>query len=52
MNLFIIILPQIAKEVINGIWGNNPDRKDKLITAGYDYDLVQEEVNRLLKLPK
>lgn len=39
----------IAKEVINGKWGNNPKRKNALIKAGYDYNAVQAEVNRLLK---
>lgn len=40
---------EIAKEVINGKWGNGADRKKKLEAAGYDYNAVQKEVNRLLK---
>ena len=40
---------QIAMEVINGKWGVWPFRKSKLEAAGYDYDKVQAEVNRLLK---
>lgn len=38
----------IAQEVIAGIWGNGAERKGKLINAGYDYNAVQEEVNRIL----
>lgn len=39
---------QIAQEVIVGKWGNGTDRKNRLESAGYDYDTVQAEVNRLL----
>lgn len=38
----------LAKEVINGLWGNNPDRKKSLTAAGYDYEAVQAMVNKLL----
>ena len=38
----------IAKEVLNGDWGNGEDRKTRLVAAGYDYDEVQKEVNNLL----
>ena len=41
-------LTQIAKEVIQGKWGNGQDRVNRLTAAGCDYDAVQEEVNRLL----
>ena len=40
---------QIAKEVINGKWGNGEERKKKLKAAGYDYAAVQKKVNELLK---
>ena len=40
---------EVAKEVIQGKWGNGSERKQKLTQAGYDYDKVQAEVNRLLK---
>lgn len=40
---------EIAKEVIQGKWGNGEDRKKRLTSAGYDYSAVQKEVNRLLK---
>ena len=39
---------EIAKEVIAGKWSNGNDRKNKLTKAGYSYDAVQKEVNRLL----
>lgn len=39
----------IAKEVINGAWGNGDDRKKKLAAAGYSYDVVQAKVTELLK---
>lgn len=38
----------IAKEVIDGKWGNNPRRSQDLRRAGYNPDTVQKEVNRLL----
>lgn len=37
---------EIAKEVINGLWGNGTERKDKLTNAGYDYDAIQAIVNK------
>lgn len=39
----------IAKEVINGYWGNGADRKKRLTAAGYNYTEVQKRVNQLLK---
>lgn len=39
----------VAKEVIEGKWGNNPERKDKLIKAGYIPAEVQAVVNKLMK---
>lgn len=41
-------LVEIAKEVIDGKWGNGADRKSKLEAAGYNYKAVQEEVNKQL----
>lgn len=40
---------EVAKEVIEGKWGNNPERKDKLIKAGYIPAEVQAVVNKLMK---
>lgn len=39
---------QIALRVINGEFGNYPERKEKLEREGYDYNTVQKEVNRIL----
>ena len=39
----------IAKEVIDGKWGNGEDRKKRLKEAGYDYKAAQKKVNELLK---
>lgn len=38
---------QLAREVLKGKWGNGSARKANLTAAGYDYDAVQKEVNRL-----
>lgn len=38
---------EVAQEVINGKWGNNPERKKALEAAGYDYNAVQKKVNQL-----
>ena len=39
---------ELAQEVLQGKWGNGQERKEKLTQAGYDYDLVQAEVNKLV----
>lgn len=39
---------EIAKEVLDGKWGNGDTRKQKLEAAGYDYSAVQAQVNKLL----
>lgn len=43
---------ELAREVIDGKWGNGEDRKARLTDAGYDYKAVQAEVNRLLQPKK
>ena len=43
---------EVAKEVIDGKWGNGDDRKKKLTAAGYNYDEIQEKVNELCKPKK
>lgn len=40
---------ELAREVINGKWGNGEERKRKLKAAGYDYTIVQKRVNEMLK---
>lgn len=39
---------EIAKEVINGLWGNGEDRKKRLSSAGYDYSTIQNLVNKMV----
>ena len=38
----------IAREVIAGHWGNGSDRRNRLQTAGYDYETIQRRVNELM----
>lgn len=40
---------QIAREVIQGLWGNGADRTNRLKAAGYDPSVIQNRVNQLLK---
>lgn len=40
---------EIAREVIQGKWGNGLTRKNKLKKAGYDYAKIQAIVNKLMK---
>lgn len=40
-------IAEIAKEVIQGKWGNGLDRIKRLTEAGYDPDAVQNKVNEL-----
>ena len=42
-------IEEVAREVVAGKWGNNPERKEKLIKAGYVPAEVQAVVNKLLK---
>lgn len=46
------VLEQIAKQVIQGKWGNGEDRKNRLINAGYDYYEIQKIVNNILNKPQ
>ena len=39
---------EIANEVIKGLWENGTERKNKLSAAGYDYDAIQDIVNKKL----
>lgn len=38
----------VAREVIDGKWGNGADRRNRLTAAGYNYNAVQKRVNQLL----
>lgn len=39
----------LANEVLDGKWGNGPERKQKLTDAGYDYAAVQARVNEKMR---
>lgn len=41
-------ISEVAKEVIEGKWGNGLIRKNKLKNAGYDFNSIQNEINRIL----
>ena len=41
-------IEDVAKEVIRGDWGSGETRKTRLTEAGFDYEAVQKEVNRIL----
>lgn len=38
---------EIAKEIFQGKWGENLERKRKLEAAGYDYDKIMTIVNAI-----
>ena len=40
------IIRVVATEVLEGRWGDADVRKRKLTKAGFNYDVVQREVNR------
>lgn len=44
-------IAEVAKEVLEGKWGNGAERKSKLEKAGYNYDEVQNYVNKLVSIP-
>ena len=41
-------IDEVAREVIQGKWGNGTERKKRLTDAGYDYNEVQKKVNQLI----
>jgi GH25 family lysozyme M1 (1,4-beta-N-acetylmuramidase) len=43
---------EIAKEVLEGKWGNGSERKTRLTNAGYDYNAIQALVNKSTEKPK
>ena len=38
---------ELAREVLQGKWGNGAERRQRLEAAGYDYNAVQNKVNQL-----
>lgn len=43
------LILKLAQEVLEGKWGVNEERKNRLTAAGYDYNEVQAKVNELLE---
>lgn len=43
---------EIAREVIQGKWGNGEERKQRLTNEGYSYKDIQSIVNVLMRDPK
>lgn len=41
-------IDELAKEVIQGKWGNEPERSKRLTEAGYDAKAVQKRVNEMM----
>lgn len=41
-------IDKVAKEVLDGKYGNGNERRSKLLLAGYDYSTVQNRVNELV----
>lgn len=39
---------EIAREVIIGKWGNDPEKSNKLLVAGYDPVVINRRVRELL----
>lgn len=42
-------IDELAQEVLDGKWGNDDDRRNRLTSAGYDYVAIQKVVNQLCK---
>lgn len=47
-NTYKATTDEIVQDVIAGKWGNGKDRYNRLTEAGYDYDDVQNKVNKVL----
>lgn len=41
-------IDSVAKEVLQGLWGNGQERYDNLAKAGYDAQAIQDRVNSIL----
>lgn len=39
---------EIAREVIQGKWGNGDERVKRLTAAGFDYSVIQKRVNQMI----
>ena len=49
--IVLLSIDEIAKEVIEGKWGDGDERKAALIEAGYDYEAVQAKIVELTPPP-
>lgn len=45
-------IEELANEVIQGLWGNGEERKQRLTDAGYNYSEIQNRVNEILRPSK
>ena len=45
------IIDEIARQVIDGKWGNGDERKRRLTEAGIDYAEIQKRINQMLTKP-
>lgn len=39
---------EIANEVVKGLWGNGEERRERITEAGYDYESIQEIVDKIV----
>ena len=37
---------EVVAEIWNGLWGNGEERKERLTKAGYDYEAIQDLINK------
>lgn len=47
-NVITKSVDEVAREVIQGLWGNGQERYDNLTNTGYDAQAVQDRVNSIL----
>lgn len=45
-------IPDVARDVIKGLWGHGDERKQRLTEAGFNYDEVQNHVKSLVAKSK
>lgn len=38
---------QIIEEIMKGMWGNGEERKKRLQDNGYDYNIIQQKINKI-----
>lgn len=45
----LLSIDEVARQVLDGKWGNGDERRRRLAAAGYEYAAVQAKVNSLIK---